>query len=81
MTGKRQRISKKRRVPYTKFKAWMAENGVKQKHLAELLGKQVSTISAKLNGESGDFSMPEVRKICETYNISSDTYFVHQKVS
>ena len=73
--------AKRRNVPYTKFKAWMAENGVRQKHIAELLGKEITTINQKLNATSGDFSMSEVRKICLYYKISADEYFVNQSVT
>lgn len=81
MAVKAQRCVVRRASAYTKFKAWMAENDIKQKDLAELLCRRVSTINQKLNGTSGDFTMAEVRKICEQYNISSDTYFLNQKVS
>lgn len=81
MAGTTKRVARKRRAAYTKFKAWMAENDVKQRHLAELLGVSVAAVNARLNGAKGDFSMADVRKICEYYKISADNYFVQQKVS
>ena len=67
-------------VKYTKFKAWMNENNIKCKDVADLLGVSKATISKKLNGLS-DFSLVEIRTICAEYNISSDTYFIAYKVS
>lgn len=82
MAGKTNKRIKRRHVPYTKFKAWMEEHDVKQKDLAELLGKKrTSTINQNLNGTGGDFSMPDVRKICLTYGISADEFFINPKVS
>ena len=81
MSTKGRRITIKKRAAYTKFRAWMQENNVKQKHIAEILGLSIASVSAKLSGVSGDFSMADVRKICEYYKISADTYFVKQKVS
>ena len=81
MTGKAIRGAKKRHVPYSKLKAWMSENDVRQKHLAELLNLGISTINQKLNATGGDFSMAEVREICKHYGISADSFFVTQRVS
>lgn len=81
MAGKINKKIKRRFPPYTKFKAYMKENGIKQEDLAKLLGKSVSALNQNLNGTGGDFTMAEVRKICLEYGISSDTYFVNPKVS
>lgn len=81
MAGKLKRAAKRRHVPYTKFKAWMAENDVKQEQLGELLNKTKTTINQNLNGTGGDFSVKDIRTICLHYGISSDAYFIHQKVS
>ena len=59
---------------YLKLKGWMTENKVKQKDLAELLGKNVPTVNRKLNGKS-NFDVDEIRLICETYGLSADVYF------
>ena len=72
---------KRRHTPYTKFKALMQEQNIRQKELALLLNKTVTSINQNLNGTGGDFSMCEVRKICLAYNISCDTFFIKQKVS
>lgn len=59
---------------YLKLKGWMTENKVKQKDLAELIGKNVPTVNRKLNGKS-KFNVDEIRLICETYGLSADVYF------
>ena len=81
MAGKLRKRIKRRHTPYTKFKAYMEENGIRQEDLANLLGKAISSVNQNLNGTGGDFSMADVRKICLTYGISSDAYFINQKVS
>jgi transcriptional regulator with XRE-family HTH domain len=81
MAGKTKKDVKRRHVPYTKFKALMQEQNIKQKELAVLLNKTITAVNQNLNGTGGDFSMSEVRKICLAYNISCDTFFIKQKVS
>jgi len=67
--------------PYTKFRAWMQENGVQANEIADLLGIGKSAVSKRLNGTGADFSAGEVRTICLHYGISADTFFVANKVS
>lgn len=81
MSGIISRKVKRRHTPYTKFKAFLEEKDIKQKDLAGLLGKSTTTINQNLNGTGGDFSMDDVRKICREYQISSDEFFINQKVS
>lgn len=81
MAGKMNKRVKRRHVPYTKFKAFMQEHGIGQAALARLLGKSITSVNQNLNGTGGDFSMADVRKICLAYGISSDEYFIKQKVS
>lgn len=68
------------RIRYTKFRAWMDENGVTAADIAELLGITEPTISKKLNGFV-EFRVGEIRTICNHYSISADNYFVAYKVS
>lgn len=56
-----------------KFKGWLAENGIKQKEIAELLKIDVSNVNEKINGKQ-EFTAPQMRAICETYNISADIF-------
>lgn len=55
------------------FKAWMAANGVKQTEISELLGISLQSVNLKVNGKQ-DFSMAQVKKICEKYGISADIF-------
>lgn len=81
MSAKLSKKIKRRHIPYTKFKAFLDEKGIKQEELAELLGKTATCVNQNLNGTGGDFSLNDVRTICRAYEISSDTYFINQKVS
>lgn len=56
-----------------KFKAWMAENRITQKELIELLGLSQNSINKKVNGKE-DFSLSQIRTICEKYGISADIF-------
>lgn len=56
-----------------KFKAWMAENRISQGSLAELLDLSLQSVNKKVNGKE-DFTLVQVRKICETYGLSADIF-------
>lgn len=71
----------RRHTPYTKFKAFLEEIGVKQRDLALMLNKTPSALNQNLNGTGGDFSLSEVRFLCQKFNISADEFFISQKVS
>ena len=49
-----------------KFKGYMAENGIKQNEIAELLKIDVANVNLKVNGKQ-DFTLPQIRAICEKY--------------
>jgi len=72
---------KRRHAPYTKFKAFLVENNINQREVAELLGKSPSALNQKLNGTGGDFSISEIRIICEHFKISADEFFLRPMVS
>lgn len=55
------------------FKGWMSENGIKQKEIAELLDISLQSTNLKVNGKQ-DFTLPQVAKICQKYNISADIF-------
>ena len=61
-----------------KFKGYMAENGIKQNEIAELLKIDVANVNLKVNGKQ-DFTLPQIRAICEKYGISADEYFIERK--
>lgn len=67
--------------PYTKFIAWMRENGIQASEVADELGISKSMFSKRVNGTGADFSAEEVRRICVRYGISADAFFVDYKVS
>lgn len=56
-----------------KFKAWMVENRISQKELMELLDLSATSINKKVNGKE-DFTLPQIRTICEKYEVSSDIF-------
>lgn len=49
------------RAPYNKIKAFFVENGIKHKEVAQLLQVNPNTISKKLNGFGGDFSLSDAK--------------------
>lgn len=55
------------------FKAYMIANNIRQKEIAELLGISITSVNMKLNGKQ-DFSLAQVRTLCEKYNISADIF-------
>lgn len=71
----------RRHVPYTKFKAFLEEKGIKQSQLASLLNKSTPAVNQNLNGTGGDFSITEVRQMCKVFNISADDFFIYPEVS
>ncbi len=56
-----------------KFKAWMTENRITQKEIMELLDLSGTSVNKKVNGKE-DFTLPQIRAICQKYGISSDIF-------
>lgn len=56
-----------------RFKGWLAENGIKQKDIAELLEIDISNVNEKINGKQ-EFTVAQIRTICQTYGISADIF-------
>lgn len=71
----------RRHAPYSKFKAFLVENNINQRDVANLLKKSISALNQNLNGTGGDFSLRELRVICKEFNISADDYFLYPYVS
>lgn len=65
---------KKVHEPYDDFKGWLRSNRLTYSDLAVLLGLNEATISLKINGQS-DFSLSEIQRIKNTYNLKSDIFF------
>lgn len=61
---------------YNKFKGYLASNNIRHKDVAEMLGITYTTFSKKINRSNADFTIDEIRKICNKYNISSDQFFL-----
>lgn len=64
------------RKPYYKFKMWMDMHEIRQKDVANLIGKTASVFCQNLNGVSGDLTTTETKIICKHYGISADEFFM-----
>ncbi|MBS4190349.1 XRE family transcriptional regulator [Bacillus sp. FJAT-49705] len=49
------------RQPYNKIKAFLVENKIKHRDVANILKTKPNTISKKLNGFGGDFTLKEAQ--------------------
>ena len=58
-----------------KFKAYCVEHGIKQSEIAEVIGISIQNANLKINGKQ-DFTLPQIKIICEHYGISADEYFI-----
>ena len=56
-----------------KFKGWCAAHGVKVKDIAELLDIAPNNASEKILGKQ-NFTLPQIKTICDKYNISADIF-------
>ena len=56
-----------------KFKGWLAENKITQTELAEVLDLSMTSINKKVNGKE-DFTLPQIKAICEKWSISADIF-------
>ncbi|QPC47142.1 helix-turn-helix domain-containing protein [Mangrovibacillus cuniculi] len=52
-------MDKRNRQPYNKIKAYLVEKNIKHRDVAKLLSIQPNTVSKKLNGFGGDFSLED----------------------
>ncbi|MFD1203964.1 helix-turn-helix domain-containing protein [Sporosarcina contaminans] len=66
----------KGKKPFYKLKGYLAENGIKQKELAERIGMSEVSFSQKINRSGSVFTIDEVKLICETLGISADDFFL-----
>ena len=56
-----------------KFKGYLAEHGITQTELAEVLDLSIQSINKKVNGKE-DFTLAQIKVICQTYGISADLF-------
>lgn len=72
-------MESRNRQPYFKIKAFLVENDIKHKDVAELLEMKPNTISKKLNGFGGDFTLDEAKKLHYGFGVPI-AYFFDQPV-
>ena len=66
------------------LKSVMALHGDTNRDLAQLLGKTVQSVSAKINENGSEFTQGEIVRIKDRYNLSAEqieTIFFSPKVS
>lgn len=63
------------REPYYKFKGYLAEKNIQQKEVATILGISQATLSKRINGKSGDFTVQDLKKICLSLGIKAEIFF------
>lgn len=63
------------REAYSKFKGYLAENNIQQKEVAKTINISEATISKRLNGKGGDFTIQDLKKICSKFNIKAEIFF------
>jgi len=56
-----------------KFKGWLAENKITQREIMDLLNLSQTSINKKVNGKE-DFTLAQIKTICEKYGISADIF-------
>lgn len=77
----RQKTKKNvKHAPYLKLKAALAERGLRQRHLAELLNMSPATLNQKINGTL-EFTYSEAEKIADFLQAKTDDIFFTQKVT
>lgn len=67
--------AERRRKPYRKLKAFIVEQGLSQKEVANYLEKTASALNQNLNGTGGDFSLSEARLLIEKYKVPPEYFF------
>ena len=62
--------------PYRKLIGILAERGIRNRDIADLLNISEQSVSNKLNRRNGlDFRADEIKKLSETYEIDSNIIF------
>lgn len=65
----------RKREPYKRVKAFLVENGIGHENLADLLKLKSNTITKKLNGLGGDFTLNEVSVLNKELGIPIVLFF------
>ena len=63
------------REPYKKIKAFLVENDIRHRDVAKLLNLTQNTVSKKLNGFGGDFTLQDAKKMHEEFGVPIEYFF------
>ena len=63
-------------IKYLELKKFFLSKNIKQYEIADLLGIDRSTFNSKLNSSSADFTLSEVRILCQKFNLDANKYFL-----
>ena len=67
-------VINRKRKPYVKFKKLLFDNNIKQKELAQKLGKSYTCVNNVLNGR-GNFTLEDLKMIRCLFAIKINEYF------
>ena len=62
--------------PYNKLKGYLAENEIKNKDVAKLLGVTETSFSKKINRNGQDFTADQIRTLCNKYKLDANKFFL-----
>lgn len=68
-------VNYRKKRPYKKFKKFMSDNNIKQKELAQKLGRSQSFVNNALNRRGAEFSIIDFRNIGRIFEIDIHGYF------
>ena len=66
----------RKKICYPKLKAFFAEHGIRQDIAAKTIGTSRPKFNQKLNLNTLDFTLAEVRTLCENYDLDLKEYFI-----
>lgn len=65
----------RKRDPYYRIKAFLVEHDIKQNEVAALFNVKANTISKKLNGFGGDFTLSEAKTMHQELGVPVAYFF------
>lgn len=68
-------VGSKNRVPYLKVKAFLVERELSYKSVSDVINVTPGTVSKKLNGFGGDFTLKEVKLLNQRLGIPVVYFF------
>lgn len=63
------------REPYLRVKAFFVEKGITYKMVSDVIGTTPNTVSKKINGLGGDFSLREVKILNAHFGLPTAYFF------